>query len=66
MRREMDTISRRKCTRHVGAVPRHLHVHLVVVAESRGVEVAWHRPMHHFELWVSIMRRFILVIHSFT
>jgi hypothetical protein len=34
----MKKISRRKGTRHVGAVYRKLHAQLLVVAESRGVE----------------------------
>jgi hypothetical protein len=43
-RREMKKISRRKGTRHVGAVYRQLHAQLLVVAESRGVEVVGHPP----------------------
>ena len=43
-RREMKKISRRKGTRHVGALPRQLHAQLRVVAESRGVEVAVNPP----------------------
>jgi hypothetical protein len=43
-RLEMKKISRRKGTRHVGAVHRQLHAQLLVVAESRGVEVVGHPP----------------------
>ncbi len=49
-RREMKKISRRKGTRHVGAVHRQLYAQLLVVAGSRGVEVVGHPPASRRDL----------------